>query len=155
MTTAFAGHFANAKRHAANKKLLSRSRVMGRIVWSLLIVGLLSVPLAAQEKKAELTDKEKKAVEAVYDFLAKINGAGAGMTVKNQEAIRSVFPDQVIVNARYRLFPIAKRLPEGMRGSNLFAVDKDGKVEHVKDVKELEKFFRSHETPVKSEKDAK
>jgi hypothetical protein len=128
---------------------------MWRIASSLLVVALLSVPLAAQEKKKELTDKEKKAVEAVDDFLSKIKGAGAGMSVKNEEAVGKLFPDYIIVNARYRLFPVAKRLPEGMRASNLFAVDKEGKLEHLKDVKTLEKFFRAHAPAVKNEKDAK
>jgi hypothetical protein len=117
---------------------------MWRLASSLVVVGLLSVPLAAQEKKAELTGKEKKAAEAVADLLAKINGGGAGITIKNEEAVRKQFPDHVIVNARYRLFPVAQRLPENMSASNLFAVDKDGKVEHLKDAKELEKFFHKN-----------
>jgi len=121
---------------------------MWRLASSLVVVGLLSVPLAAQEKKAELTGKEKKAAEAVADLLAKINGGGAGITIKNEEAVRKLFPDHVIVNARYRLFPVAQRLPENMSASNLFAVDKDGKVEHLKDVKELEKFFQKNLNPV-------
>jgi hypothetical protein len=128
---------------------------MWRIATSLLVVGVLVVPMAAQDKKKELTEKEKKAVAAVEDVLKKINGAGAGMSVKDEEAVQKVLPDYVIVNARYRQGPVARRLPEGMRASNLFAVDKDGKVEHVKDAKALEKFFNTHEPAVKNEKDAK
>ena len=44
---------------------------MWRVAMSLLIVILFSVPAAAQDKKKDLTDKEKKAVEAVNELLAK------------------------------------------------------------------------------------
>lgn len=46
-------------------------------------------------------------------------------------------------------------MPEGLNTSSLFAVDKQGKIEFLKDVKLLEKFFRAHHARVTDEDGAK
>src|SRR5262249_21343694 len=54
-------------------------------------------------------------------------------------------------------YPVARQRPEGLNDANLFAVprDKDGKLELVKDDKELEKFFRAHAAPADADAKAK
>lgn len=84
------------------------------------------------------------------------NGRGAGeMTPQTSPAVKQVFPGHRLVVVRFRQFPVARIAPEGLNASNVFAVAKDGKLEHLKDVKALEKFFRTNHPAVKNEKDAK
>ena len=83
-------------------------------------------------------------------------GKGAGeATAQSSEVVKKAFPDHQLVIVRFRQFPVARIIPEGLRASNIFAVTKNGKVEHMKDVKSLEKFFRTHHAPAKGEKEAK
>ena len=49
---------------------------------------------------------------------------------------------------RYRQFPVARLLPEGLRASNVFVVRKDGKLLHVKDNRALEQFFKDNVQPI-------
>jgi hypothetical protein len=110
-------------------------------------------PLWSQEKK-ENPPEVQKAIDAVRKFIDEKGAKGGGeILVKSEDAVKKSLPDYIIVNARFRQFPVARILPEGMRASNLFAV-KDGKVEHLKDVKGLEKFLQAHQSAVKSAKDA-
>src|SRR4029079_13269311 len=60
-----------------------------------------------------------------------------------------------MVIIRFRLYPVARIIPEGLKASNIFAVDKEGKLEYLKDVRTMEGFFRKHHAAVKNEKDAK
>lgn len=84
------------------------------------------------------------------------NGKGAGeVLLQNAPAVTKAFPDYQIVLVRFRVFPVARIMPKGLRASNIFAVNKEGNIEHLKDVKTLEKFFRAHQAPVKNDTDAK
>jgi len=116
------------------------------------IVGLmfLALPALAQPEPA-------KSVEIVRKHIDEMKfGKGAGeVTAQNAAAVKAVFPAHQMVVVRFRLFPVARIMPEGLNASNVFAVNKDGKIEHLKDVKTMEKFFRMNQTPAKTEKDAK
>ena len=110
---------------------------------------MLTLPGFGQEKVDAVA-----AVRKHIDGLP--NGKGAGeVTLQTNAAVKNLFPDHQLVIVRFRLFPVARIMPEGLRASNIYAVTKDGKLEHVKDVKTLEKFFRANHPVVKSEKDAK
>src|SRR5262249_48859471 len=64
------------------------------------------------------------------------------------------FPDHEFFAVRFRIYPVARVLPEGMKPSNIFAVSKAGKVQHLKDEKTLEGFFRTDGPAAKSNDDA-
>jgi hypothetical protein len=84
------------------------------------------------------------------------NGKGAGeVMLQSAPAIKGVFADHQLVLVRFRVFPIARVMPEGLRASNIFAVNKEGKIEHLKDVKAMHKFFHANHPVVKNETDAK
>ena len=111
-------------------------------------------PVWADEKK-EMSPDAQKAVDAVRKFVNDKGAKGGGdITVKSEEVLKKVLPDYTIVNVRFRIYPIAKILPPGMGPSNLFAV-KDGMVEHLKDVKAMQKFVREHQAPAKDEAGAR
>jgi hypothetical protein len=84
------------------------------------------------------------------------NGRGVGETLpQTAAAVKQLFPDHRVVIVRFRIYPIAQIIPEGLKASNVFAVNKEGKLEHLKDAKTMEAFFRKHHPAVKNEKDAK
>jgi hypothetical protein len=64
------------------------------------------------------------------------------------------FPGHEFFALRFRIYPVARVMPEGMKPSNVFAVSKDDKVEHLKDAKVLETFFRRNGTAAKNEETA-
>jgi hypothetical protein len=116
-------------------------------------LALPTAGFAQEEKKKELPEKARKAVQAVQDYLAKLRSQGGTVDWKDHANVLATFPDHAFVVARYRLFPIARELPEGMGAANIFVVDKDNKALRLKDAKELEKFFKTH-VKVGDKKDA-
>jgi hypothetical protein len=58
--------------------------------------------------------------------------------------LKRSFPGYAFFALRFRIYPVARMIPKGMKASNVFAVAKDGRVEHLKDAKMLESFFRKH-----------
>ena len=112
------------------------------------------VPAWSQDKK-ENPPEVQKAIDAVRKFVDEKGAKGNGeILVKTEDALKKALPDYTIVNVRFRQYPVARILPEGMRPSNLFAV-KEGKVEQLKDLKGVEKFLQAHHVRVKEEKDAR
>src|SRR5262249_26871755 len=69
-------------------------------------------------------------------------------------ALAKSFPGHQFFALRFRVYPVARVMPEGMKPSNVFAVSNDGKVEHLQDAKALETFFRSNGAPAKTEETA-
>jgi hypothetical protein len=117
------------------------------------VMAVLAGPALAQEEQ-KLTEKAKKAVDAVKADMDKRKAQGAIILWKEEKGLAKTFPDYDFVVARFRQFPVARQLPEGLSAANVFAV-KDGKLQHLKDVKALQKFFKEHESPVKGEAQAK
>ncbi len=107
------------------------------------LVGMITMATASAQN---LRAGTQEAVDAVRKFIdAMPNGKGAGeVTAQSAAVVRQTFPAYQIVIARFRQFPVARIMPEGLHASNIFAVNKEGKIEHLKDAKTLEKFFRVH-----------
>jgi hypothetical protein len=100
------------------------------------------MPSAAQEKSPEVT----KAVDLVRKHVDKMPGGkdqGEILPV-TAPALKTMFPNYQFVLARFRQFPVARIIPEGLHPSSIFAVNKEGKIEYLKDTKALEKFFHTH-----------
>jgi hypothetical protein len=115
----------------------------------ILAVGLIlagAAWVAAQPQpqgEPKLPDNVAKAKEVVVEHLQKIKGTSGTVAWIGDEAVTKTFPHHVFFAVRFRIYPIAKQLPEGLRASNIFVV-KDGKLEHLKDAKALEAFFKDH-----------
>lgn len=121
-----------------------------------LVACMIFICLASVASSQDKALDAQKATAAVRKYIDDKGAKGGGeITLKSEEAVRQAFPAYQIVNARFRQFPVARILPEGMRASNLFAVDKDGKIEHLKDVKAMQRFFHDNHPVAKTEKDAK
>jgi hypothetical protein len=121
----------------------------------LLPLALVSSPLCGQEPAGQkLPEAARKAESAVREHLKK--GPGEPQLLwKNDPALGQVFDGTTFIVARYRIYPIARAIPEGLKPSNVFAVGGAGKVQLIPDVPALEKFFRAHARPVRTPADAK
>jgi hypothetical protein len=114
--------------------------MIARTLVILMLAVVVPAELAAQGKKDDAVDKAKTAVEKqVQDW----KGAGFKTQVIEDKYVRDVFPDHVFVAVHFPLWPVARKAPEPMNTQNLFAVTKDGKVNHLADSKKLEEFFKS------------
>ncbi len=107
------------------------------------IIVIASTAMSASAQPPDVTD----AVGAVRKHIDAMQfGKDAGEVVAQSAlAVKKTFPAHVVVLARFRQFPVARIMPEGLQSSNIFAVTKDGKIEHLRDAKTLEKFFRTHD----------
>lgn len=128
---------------------------LNRFLAYVLILGISAANALAQDKK--VPPDAQKAIDAVRAYIDKLErGKGVGeLSWKGDESVRKTLSDYHIVNARFRIFPVARQVPEGLNTSSIFAVNKDGKVEFIKDVKALEKFVASHGLPASSQETAK
>jgi hypothetical protein len=118
------------------------------------VFGWISQDTRGDEKQ---TGPSKEAVEkaqkVISEHLEKIKGTSGQVMHLSDASLGHCFPMDVFFTVRFRQFPVAKRLPEGLRAANVFVVNKDGKLLHVKDNAALEKFFKDHRGLVK-DKDA-
>lgn len=114
-----------------------------RIISSIVVIAIVGNTALAQNPPPEV----QKAIDAVRKHIdAMPHGKDAGEVIPQVAAsVKKTFQAHVIVLARFRQFPVARIMPEGLQSSNIFAVTKDGKIEHLKNVKTLEKFFRTHD----------
>jgi hypothetical protein len=94
-----------------------------------------------------------KGEQVLTDFLKQRNVNGGQVVALTATPLSQAFPGHHFFAVRFRQFPVARILPEGMRASNLFAVMED-KVAHLKTGQALEAFFRAHAPAVKEEADA-
>lgn len=129
---------------------------MYRIVCLVVSLGVFAVVAARSWGQDKLPEEAQKSADAVKAHLEKLKGAHAGLFYKDESSLKKIFPEHQFIVARYRQFPIARVLPEGLHASNVFAVDKkEQKVQLVPDAKSLESFFKNNQVPVKDEATAK
>jgi hypothetical protein len=105
----------------------------------------------AAERTPETIAKTEKAAK---DHLVKLKGdAGVVQYVKDED-VEAVLPHCYLFSVLFRQFPVARVVPEGLKASNLFAVDGEGKVTVLTDAAALEKFCQAQVT-AKKEADKK
>ena len=96
---------------------------------------------------APTADDVQKAEKAIAEKIKELKGDGLLPTQRiTHEGLEKAFPQTLFFAAHIRQFPVARVLPEGskIKNQNLFVVGKDGKVEHLTEAKELEKYFRAN-----------
>src|SRR5262245_49121802 len=77
------------------------------------------------------------------EHLGKLAMGGTFVAITTPELAKN-FPDYQFVALRFRIYPVARQMPEGMKPSNVFAVPKQGKPEPLKDERALQAFFQKH-----------
>jgi hypothetical protein len=109
---------------------------------------------AAADRKPPAAEEIAKAVKVVQGD-EKLAGRGAAIAAIEDAAVGKVLPEYVFVSVMFRQFPVGRRPPEGLKASNVFAVDREGKVTKLTDTGELEKFFREHLAAAKEDEQLK
>ncbi len=122
----------------------------------LLVIGLLAAvgTAAVQDKKGPSKEDIQKAEAQVKEYLTKNKAEGGQVLYLGNEYLDKMFPKQRFFAVRYRIYPVAKKMPEGMKPSNVIVVPPNGRPEHLKDAKALENYFKTNQQPVKGGLDA-
>jgi len=111
--------------------------------------------MTAQDKQGPSKEEIQKAEGQVKDFLAKLKGGEGGQILYlGNENLDKMFPKHRFFAVRYRIYPVARQMPEGMKPSNILVVPPNGRAEHLKDVKGLENYFKTNLPEVKANLDA-
>lgn len=113
-----------------------------RLTTAAVILLLTAVALPAEETKAEA-----KAREALQKKLAEWKVAKAEPAIIQDENLRKGFTHTFFV-LNFPKYPVARLPAEPLKSNNLFAVDGDGKVEHLTDAAALSKFFQANQQPL-------
>src|SRR5439155_4655010 len=127
---------------------------MLRTSLSLALALTVAAWAGAQQPEQKLSESAQKAKEVVDAHLKKINGTNGTVVWINDESLAKTFPKHTFFAVRYRQYPQPVQAPEGLRASNIFAVT-DGKLEHLKDAKTLEAFFKANASAITTEDAAK
>ena len=98
------------------------------------------------EKGKPSADDIAKAEKAAKEQLDKLKGGYGVVKHIKDEPLERTLPDYLCFSVLFRQYPVGRVPPEGLKTSNVFAVDKDGKVKVLTDVKELEAFFKANVT---------
>jgi hypothetical protein len=121
----------------------------------LLGAGMLRAAPAPAEQPTKPTEEEvKKGLELVNARLEKLNGQGAMVKTIDEDAVARALPGFLCFAVVFRQYPVARPIPEPLKGGNVFAV-KDGKLDVVSDAKALEKFLQGGLKPAKDEAQAR
>lgn len=118
-----------------------------------ILILLVLLPLSFAKAAADETSKGDEAVKKQFPILG-TPGLPSLVSI-NDEPLSHSFPQHSIFGLIFRQYPVARVPPEPFGSQNLFAVSKDRKVRHVKDIKGLEEFFHSTLNPISDDKGAK
>jgi hypothetical protein len=113
---------------------------------------LAAIRLPAEDKPAK--DDNAKAQKIVQDALDS-KSVKVPPTAITDEAVTRAFPDHSFFAVVFRQYPVAIAPPEPFKSRNVFVVLPDGKLLHMTDTKELEKFFKNNLKAVKDDDSAK
>jgi hypothetical protein len=118
---------------------------------SLTLAVLVTTPCAAKSE-----EENKKAENLVRQRFPVLGTQGMPpLAPVSEPKVTGAFPRQSFFVLGIRQYPVARLPPEPLKVRNLFAVTKDDRVQHLTDIKGLEKFFRTSLGPVTDTKSAK
>ncbi|MCI0464404.1 MAG: hypothetical protein L0Z62_46310 [Gemmataceae bacterium] len=127
---------------------------MIRSIATMTLAVLLGAAVQGQEgQKQGVSQEAQKAQARLKKHLGKLAMGGQFVSITAPDLAKN-FPDYQFVALRFRIYPVARQMPEGMKPSNLFTVPKQGKPEHLKDGRALEAFFHKHAPAVKDKGDS-
>ncbi|HXU08025.1 MAG TPA: hypothetical protein VN743_03435 [Blastocatellia bacterium] len=114
----------------------------------IVVLAIALAPFGSGQSKNGMTDRDGR--ELLGRWLKNVNGSQGGLIISIDDvSVRKALPTKLFYVLQYRQYPVAQALPEPLTYNNLFAVEADGKVEILADIKALETLFRSSLAPVK------
>jgi hypothetical protein len=134
---------------------LTSTRLIGTTLLAIFAVsyGVVRGNEDNQQASEEATKKAAELVKKKFPVLA--NPAVPPPVYIAEKCLAHAFPGHRFFALVFRQYPVARIAPQPLGSQNLFVVDKDGKVRHLKDAKALEKFFRARLRPVADEQAAR
>jgi hypothetical protein len=129
-----------------------------RTRWAILLA--LGLPLCgtssprAGEPKQLPKEAVEKAQSALKNHLEKVKGSDGQIVRIDAAPLRQLFPKDVFFAVRYRVYPVAQRLPKGMKPSNVFVFSR-GKLTPIGNDLKLDEFFKDRLPAVTSDATAK
>jgi hypothetical protein len=111
------------------------------------VVSAAPVP----EQKKLTPEEVAKAEKAAKEQLSKLKGDAGTLQYIADEPLGRALPRWAFFSVLFRQYPVARLAPPGLKSSNVFAVGPDGTVLVLTDAAGLEKFFKSHLPPAKSD----
>jgi hypothetical protein len=130
------------------KRLMGLAVLLVSAVLGVVVTAAMAAP--APEKKRTAADVAR-AEKAAREHLDRLKGAAGAIEYVKDEAVVAALPNDFFFTVLFRQYPVARVTPEGLKASNVFAVDGEGKVEVLTDAKMLEKFFKDHLRPAREE----
>jgi hypothetical protein len=124
---------------------------MTRIAIALTLLAAAGTAWAGGQPPQKLPENVEKDRKVVTEYLEKIKGTNGQTLWIDHKDLAAAFPKHTFFAVRYRIYPVAMQLPEGLAPSNVFVVE-GGTARHVKDAKALEEFFKAHLGSVKDVK---
>ena len=114
-----------------------------------------SVVIASTSAGQTAAAKGQREREALDRWLARFPGSPTGqMTALDEGYVVRAIPSRKFYVLRFRLYPVAPPIPEGLSSNNLLVLQSDGSVEQILDLDALETLFRSASAPVISRRAA-
>src|SRR5262245_22942649 len=89
-----------------------------------------------QPQQPKLPENVEKARMLIADHLKSIKGQNGQILWIEDKALAQTFPKQLFFAVRFRIYPVAMQIPDGMAPSNVFVVEGD-KFKRLKDAKAL------------------
>jgi hypothetical protein len=118
----------------------------------------LGLTLGAAGRAGDPKQPPKEAVEkgqsALTKHLEKIKGSEGQVVRIDAAPLRQLFPKDVFFAVHYRVYPVAQRLPKGMKPSNVFVFSR-GKLTPIGNDLKLDEFFKDRLPAVTSDATAR
>src|SRR5207249_2372302 len=106
----------------------------------------------AGEKEDKATTKAK---EIVNERLEKLEAKTVKVEAISDEAVLKTFPDHRFLAVRFPQWPVAIAPPKSLKSSNVFAVNKEGKLSELTGFEDFQQFIRDNLPAALNDKTAK
>jgi hypothetical protein len=116
------------------------------VLASALLFGSAANAAPVPEKGKPSADDIAAAEKAAKEQLEKLKGSYGAVAHIKDEPLDRALPNYICFSVLFRQYPVGRVPPEGLKASNAFVVDKEGKVKTLTDTKGLEEFFKANVT---------
>jgi hypothetical protein len=110
---------------------------------------------AAEAKKLSPEDVAKAEAAVKKDLAGRPAGDAARVTFIKDAAVERALPGQACFAVLFPQYPVARVAPPGLSSSNVFVVDRDGKIQPLTTEQKLTQYVQANAAPAKTDDQAK